>query len=66
MSITDEIVNFTTSMNIQGKYEDPHAKTDFQKEIEKLDEEFRLGRVPLSDYQAKKAGMLRMLSRPKT
>ena len=62
MSITDELANFTTSMNIQGKYEDPHARTDFQKEMDKLDESYKQGTIPLEDYQQKKAGLMRTLA----
>lgn len=65
MSLTDELVNFTSSMNVQGKYQDPHAKTDFQKEIDKLDLAFKKGELTQEDYTIKRSGLMRMQARPK-
>lgn len=64
-NITDELNRFTSSMNVQGKYADPHAKTNFQTEIDKLDLSFQRGEIPQDDYVVKKANLLRMLNRPK-
>jgi hypothetical protein len=64
MSITDKLQNFTTSLNIQGKYEDPHARTNWQGEMDKLELAFKEGRITLPDYQVKKSSLMRIMAAP--
>lgn len=66
MSIADKYQEaFTSSLNAQGKGDQSYKK-DAEKELERLEREFKMGSVDKDEYSQRKAMLIRKLSGPST